>query len=1065
MSPLPDPNQTVDDIPRQDSLADDAGSPYRAVPASAGLLLREEIARGGMGAVLRGRDVDFGRDVAVKVLREDHQDRTELQSRFLEEARIAGRLQHPGVAPVYALGRLSDGRPYFTMKLVEGRTLAALLADRPDASADRPRLVAVFEQVCQTVAYAHSRGIIHRDLKPLNIMVGGFGEVQVMDWGLAKELPRGGGPDEPVGIRSATGDGSETRAGSVLGTPAYMAPEQARGEVEKVDERSDVFGLGAILCEILTGKPPFIGPRPLERAQQADLAEALARLDGCGADAELIALAKRCLSASPSDRPRDAGETASAVTAYRQSVERRLHEAALAQAAEAARAKEARATAAQERKARRLTVGLAVSVVTLLSVGAGAWLWMQRQWSEQAARTALLRQSAEMALDKAQELEKQDRWPEARAVLEPMRGQLNGAGLEDVRRRVEQAAADAALVERLEGIRLKRSSIVEGQFDDRGADEAYAAAFHDVGLVQEGDDSAAAAWIRASAVGEQLTAALDDWAATTRDPARRAWLLEAARRADPDPWRDRFRDPAVWSDRTRLEALELELLHDQRRLAGQTPPLLATLGYSLLNAKADAAPLLAAAQSSRPDDFWLNFALGDALCHAKKWDEAAGFYRAAVALRPSAAAIHNNLGVALYSKGRWSEAIQEYRYALEIDPKQAAAHTNLGNALQAKGQLDEAIEEQQRALEIDPKLATAHFNLGLALYARGRFDEAIQAYRTALEIDPNGSEAHNSLGAALYAKGRSDEAIPEYYRALEIDSKNAQAHFNLGNALKDKDRLDEAIPEYRRALEIDSNFAQAHSNLGAALYQKDELTEAIQELQRAVEIDPKLSLCHANLGGALLRLGRFAEARESTRRCLELLPLDDPVRREIAGQLQRCDQFLALDHKLAAVVDGKETPADDVQRINLARLCQQPYQKRYAASARLFADAFAHDAKLAEDMQKQDRYNAACAAALAGCGKGADADKLDDQERARLRKQAVDWLRADLVFWTKLLASDKPGVREGVQQVLKHWQEDPDLSGQRDAAELAKLPADEQEACKKLWADVQALLDKAEPKR
>ena len=154
---------------------------------------------------------------------------------------------------------MPDGRPYFTMKLIKGRTLAALLAERKDLAADRPRFLAVFEQVCQTLAYAHARGVIHRDLKPSNIMVGAYGEVQVMDWGLAKVLPHHGEASEvqreaaateamsviqTPRVDSDTGEGSgETQAGSVLGTPAYMAPEQARGEVEDVGVRSDVFGL------------------------------------------------------------------------------------------------------------------------------------------------------------------------------------------------------------------------------------------------------------------------------------------------------------------------------------------------------------------------------------------------------------------------------------------------------------------------------------------------------------------------------------------------------------------------------------------------------------------------------------------------------------------------------------------------------------------------------------------------------------------------------------------------------------------------------------------------------
>jgi predicted Ser/Thr protein kinase len=165
------------------------GSPEMpAADPSRRLQVHGEIARGGMGAVFKGRDTDLGREVAVKVLLEAHQGRTELVQRFVEEAQVAGQLQHPGVVPVYEVGQSPDRRPYFTMKLVKGRTLAALLAERKDPSQDRPRLLKVFEQVCQAVAYAHARGVIHRDLKPSNVMVGAFGEVQVMDWGLAKVL-------------------------------------------------------------------------------------------------------------------------------------------------------------------------------------------------------------------------------------------------------------------------------------------------------------------------------------------------------------------------------------------------------------------------------------------------------------------------------------------------------------------------------------------------------------------------------------------------------------------------------------------------------------------------------------------------------------------------------------------------------------------------------------------------------------------------------------------------------------------------------------------------------------
>ncbi len=345
-----------------------------------------------MGAVHRGRDLDLGRDLALKVLLNRHRDRPDLVGRFVEEAQICGQLQHPGVVPVYELGTMADRRPFFAMKLVKGRTLAELLGERGRVSApnepqqtpgadatglagDLPRFLSVFEAVCQTVAYAHARGVIHRDLKPSNVMVGSFGEVQVMDWGLAKVLPRDGQQEpvhEPVpnetviATARSTGDSDLSQTGSVLGTPAYMAPEQARGETEAIGRRADVFALGSILCEILTGAPAFSGGSAIEilrAAGRADTAAALARLASCAADAELLTLARDCLAVPAQDRPADAGVVAARITAYLAGVQERLREAELARAAEQRRAVEALAKAAAERQARRLTGILAATVL------------------------------------------------------------------------------------------------------------------------------------------------------------------------------------------------------------------------------------------------------------------------------------------------------------------------------------------------------------------------------------------------------------------------------------------------------------------------------------------------------------------------------------------------------------------------------------------------------------------------------------------------------------------------------------------------------------------------------
>src|SRR5262249_17131621 len=206
---------------------------------------------------------------------------------------------------VHDLGTLPDGRPFLAVKLIQGQTLDELLRHRPDPAHDRGRFVAVFEKACEAVAYAHAHGVIHRDLKPANVMVGSFGEVQVMDWGLAKVLADRE-CERPVDPEATTAggtvvvslrDGADqlTQAGSVLGTPAYMPPEQAVGAVGKIDTRSDVFGLGAVLAVILTGQPPF-ATRSAETtripAAPGKVEGGFARPDACGAGPGLGALCK-----------------------------------------------------------------------------------------------------------------------------------------------------------------------------------------------------------------------------------------------------------------------------------------------------------------------------------------------------------------------------------------------------------------------------------------------------------------------------------------------------------------------------------------------------------------------------------------------------------------------------------------------------------------------------------------------------------------------------------------------------------------------------------------------------
>jgi serine/threonine-protein kinase len=287
------------------------------IPATFGrYAVVREVARGGMGIVLAARDALLGREVAVKVLLDRHAGKPRYHARLVDEARITGALHHPGVIPVHEMGELPDGRPYFVMRYVEGETLEAQLAPRAHPAENLPHFLRTFERVCQTVAYAHSKGVAHLDLKPLNVMVAPFGVVKVTDRGVAKRL---GAPTVPLDPECANGEG-------VIGTPAYMAPEQAQGNAALTDERTDVFGLGGILCAILTGQPPYPGEKTKKvyaRASRADLADAFARLNGLHAARELVALAKRCLSPHRDARPRSAAEVVAALSSYFESDLRR----------------------------------------------------------------------------------------------------------------------------------------------------------------------------------------------------------------------------------------------------------------------------------------------------------------------------------------------------------------------------------------------------------------------------------------------------------------------------------------------------------------------------------------------------------------------------------------------------------------------------------------------------------------------------------------------------------------------------------------------------------------------
>jgi len=1022
------------------------------------LQLLGPIGRGGMGIVLKGRDRDLGRDLAVKVLLEQYCDHPAMIRRFIAEAQIGGQLQHPGVVPVYELGLLPDHRPYFAMKLIKGRTLAQLLAGRSEAEDDRPRLLGIFEAVCQTMAYAHARGVIHRDLKPSNIMVGSFGEVQVMDWGVAKVLGRRGDQDDvavssgvvqetiiSTGRRDAGIEGS--RPGSVIGTPAYMAPEQARGEVDEVDERADVFALGSILCEMLVGRPAFTGPTSGEIERQAacgavGLAHAL--LDACGADAPLVALARDCLAAEPAERPRDARAVAQRVTAYRAGAQEKLRAAELAAVEAHARADEemkrrgladqladeALARAALERRRRRLTLALAGSILAIVISGGGvaAWFVQERQAGLERANVAL--REVELLGEQAKRDPDGDlgKWQAAQAAIRHTRTLWDavpaGTGrsrLEKLARKIEQgeaqAAVDRTLVARLEVIRA-------GLDADAKADLAYALAFREAGLdllATTADPAVIGQRIaaRPRAVAQAAALALDAWAVVRgsrihpgddRAEAEFRRLLTAARAADPDPWRAALRDAF---ERRNLEGYRR--LAQDINLARQGPVSLWLLGFvlELLGDHDRALEILRRGQRTYPGDYWLNIELGLALLegkrsgpgttrsvvtaslgdHETKHQAAEPFFMAAVALRPQSGGPHHLLGVTYQRQGKLSDAIAELHEAIRLQPDDATIRNSLANAYVSAGKLDAAIDQYRAAIRLAPT-----YNLPLL----------------------------NLADILLTRQGEIDQAIAVYRQAIQLDAAYDMAHVHLGFALENRGWADEAVAEYREA----------------------------------IRLNPKCFLAHANLGDALCRRGDFALAVVEFRSALDLTTISQR-RESLKQQIARTERYKALALRLPAILRGAEEPSDPAQRLEFAQICH--YLRRYAAATRLFTEALAADPKLGDDMTNGTRYSAACSAALAAAGQSKDEPPLDDAAKTLMRRRAYEWLKADHRALSTIASEGRPQYRAQVQQFFQHWTVDPNLAGIRDPSALSRLPEPERKDWRSLWSAVGDLLGQPRP--
>jgi serine/threonine-protein kinase len=875
-----DPDRTADTAHPP---AGGAGARYRVVRPHA---------QGGLGQVFVAVDQELHREVALKEIREEHAHDPRSRARFLLEAEVTGRLESPGVVPVYGLGQYADGRPFYAMRLIDGETLKEAIhrfhagpgADPGERRLALRQLLGRFVAVCNTIAYAHSRGVLNRDVKPSNVLLGKYGETLVVDWGLAKAVGR---PEPAAGgeeaLRPHADGGLATLAGTALGTPAYMSPEAAAGRPDRVGPASDIYGLGAMLYAILTGQAPVQGRDTGEVVRRAQQGQWLPpRQVNPGVPAALDAVCRRAMALRPEDRYATALALAAdvehwladePVTAYRERVAQRLGR--------------------WGRRHRAAVAGAAVLLVTaVLGLAAGLLaVNAERQRTEQArAAEAQRRRQTRQALDAMSSQVIEDWMARQKDLTEPQK-----KFLEQALASYEEFARDA------------------GQ--DEAARAGVAGAYGRVGNIR---------W-RLGQVREAEGAyrtGLDLSARLAADfPAVPGYRQEIAR--------GHHSLGLLLSNTGRAEEAEREFreaLAVRQRLAADYP------------AVPDYRRDLAAGHSG----------LGILLGKAGATEKAEGEFRAALSLQQPLAAdhpdvaedqrslalTHRSLGTLLQISGRGPEAEGEYRRALALQEKLAADHPD--------------VADYQR------DLALTHYNFGYLLHDGNRVKDAEAEYRRALAVygrlaadyptvpdyRRELASSRNILGLLLSDAGQPKQAEAEYREALALQQRLAAdnptvpedrrdvgaSHNNLGNLLRNTRRAKEAEAEYRASLALfqglaaefpaapdyRNEVAEVLGNLARVLQDRQDfagarelLAEARPHLQAALQTNPhhpQYRTAFRNhtqtLAEVLASLGEHAEAAASADRLahLDLDPANDLY--GAACCLARCLAPAAKDVKL-----------------------------------------------------------------------------------------------------------------------------------------------------------------------
>ncbi|HTU88532.1 MAG TPA: protein kinase [Gemmataceae bacterium] len=1027
----------LDDLGRSVSAVADSAVAESRECSLAGVLgdfrIVREVGRGGMGVVYEAEQVSLRRRVALKVLPfAATMDPRHLQ-RFHNEAQAAACLHHTNIVPVYFVGS-ERGVHFYAMQFIDGQPLSEHIHQMRRLEKKAPtageEMTAVYQsppgEVASTPLPAaemtpltgegrHSRAY-YRKVAELGIQAAealdhahqlGIVHRDIKPANLLLD-GRGNLWVTDFGLAHVQhGEASLTGTGQMVGTPRYMSPEQALAKRVPIDHRTDVYSLGVTLYELLALRPAFTSEDRHELLRQIAFEEpAKPRRLERAVPAELETIVLKAMEKRPQDRYATAQELADDLRRWLLDQPIRARRPTLLQRA-------------QKWLRRRPGVKWA-AVAVLLVVAAAAVL------STVVVQREKLRTQAALAAESK-------RRQQTRDALDAMTSQL----MED------WLSKQGAVLPKHKAFLEKVLAFYEEFAVDTGQDEptraGVAAAYMRVGIIRNKlglREAAETAYVSARQLFTQLIADFPT------DPAYRKGLADSY---------------YMFGEMLLLSGQRLEEAEEAFRAS--------------LPLRQQLAAELPAVPDYRHNLAYSHVQLGAALEHIDRLKEAEEAYRAGLNLREQLA--------------RELPTVRYYQTQV------AGSHINLATVIQKTGRLKEAEEHmrggvaayQQFAADFPTAenrkvLAWAYYCQGNLLLDLDRLKEAEKAHRASLAISQqlvaefpsvllyreHLANDYNNLVGSLQRQGLLDEALTQCRKAIQLRKDVALYHSNLGKILRLKGQLDEAIDECREAIRLKKDYAEPHCDLGTALAEKGQIEKAIAEFRAAIRLRKDFAEAHCNLGQALMQKGRFAEALGYRRRGHELGSKDPHWRYPSAQWVRNCERLVELDGKLPAILSGQKQPADNAERLALAQLCQLPCKQLNAAALRFYREAFAEEPKLADDLNAQHRYNAACAAALAGCGQGADADKLDAKERTRLRQQALDWLRADLKAYRQAMEKSAGKAGPAIAQQMQHWLKDDDFAGVCGDEALAKLPAEERSAWRKLWADVAEMLAKAQGK-